>query len=190
MHRTISLGIVVAVALIGLVGCANDSGDRDLCSRLAKWRQGVWVSGNATYTIYTDSHYFVISCEGDTAAPNLYVGASQLAFHDKGMARRQLVRLRQYPGGSLSSFRQVDFAAGQGEPALIFDTALFVPGTCSVKEGIIYDAVTEVTDSSILLSTCNGDKEIIYSNGVSAYLPASGGEFYSYRVEQKQPPQE
>jgi hypothetical protein len=34
-----------------------------------------------------------------------------------------------------------------------------------------------------LLSTCNGDREKIFSNGISIYLPASGGEAYAYRVE-------
>ena len=50
-------------------------------------------------------------------------------------------------------------------------------------DGIIYDSVTEVTDEYILLATCNGDKEKIFSNGTSAYLPAGGGEFYSLRIE-------
>ncbi len=49
---------------------------------------------------------------------------------------------------------------------------------------MIYDAVTEVTDEYILLATCNGDSEKIFANGVSVYMPASGGEFYSYRVEE------
>jgi hypothetical protein len=183
MCRSALDSIIIAATLIFLSACADHSVDRDVRSRLAEWRKGVWISGEATYTIYTDSHYFVISFEGDTAAPNLYVGASQIAFHEKGIARRQLVRLRQYPGMSLTSFRDVNFAADNEEPPLHFDTALFVPGTCNIKDGVIYDAVTETTDTSILLSTCNGDREIIYSNGISAYLPAEGGQFYSFRVE-------
>ena len=184
MHRTSFFGIIGAAALITFATCTNLRVDKNVRSRLAEWRQGVWVSGSATYTIYTDSHYFVISCEGDTATPNLYIGASQIAYHGKGTARRQLVRLRENPGTSPIFFRQMDFTAVHKEPDLIYDTTLFVPGICNIKDGVIYDAVTEVTDSSILLSTCDGDKEMIYSNGVSVYLPASGGEFYSYRIEQ------
>lgn len=184
MHRKFLFGIIGVTVLITFVVSATHQAGKDVRSRLVEWRQGVWVSGSATYTIYTDSHYFVISCEGDTASPNLYVGASQIAYHEKGTARRQLVRLRGLPGSSPSFFRQLDFTAEHEEPALIYDTLLFVPGICNIKGGVIYDAVTEVTDSSILLSTCNGDKEIIYSNGVSVYLPASGGEAYSYRIEQ------
>lgn len=185
MKRDIMLTVLIGAAvLIFGSGCGIRTDNNSVGTRLAKWRQGVWVSGSATYTIYSPSHYFVISYEGDTASPNLYIGASQLVFHEKGMARRQLVRLRQLPGSPPISFREVDFSADHAEPALLIDTALFVPGSCTVKEGIIYDAVTEVTDTSILLSTCNGDKEMIYSNGVSAYLPASGGEYFSYRIEE------
>ena len=184
MSRLISFIVAVSAGtMICVVGCGSEPADRDVKSRLASWRQGVWVSGSATYTIYTGSHYFVISSEGDTAASNLYVGASQLVFHERGMARRQLIRLRQLPGSELNSFRVIDLAADHEEPELEIDSLLFVPGTCTVKDGIIYDAVTEVTDSSILLSTCDGDKEIIYSNGISVYMPATGGEFYSYRIE-------
>lgn len=187
MKRCIVLAVLIGtgVLIIG-GGCATRTDDNSVGARLAKWRQGVWVSGSATYTIYSASHYFVISCEGDSAAPNLYIGASQVAFHEKGIARRQLIRLRQFPGSPLSSFHDIDFSADHAEPALVIDTTLFVPGSCTVKEGIIYDAVTEVTDTSILLSTCNGDREMIYSNGVSAYLPASGGEYFSYRIEELQ----
>ena len=64
------------------------------------------------------------------------------------------------------------------------DTTLFNPNACVVKEGVIYDAVVEVTDSTILIATCNGDKEMLFNNGKSVYMPADGGEFYSYRIEE------
>jgi hypothetical protein len=183
MHGTLGFGIVGA-ALINIVGgCAPAVDDVSIRSRLVEWRQGVWISGSATYTIYTASHYFVVSLEGDTLSPNLYVAASQICYHDKGTARRQLMRFRQYPGGVPTLLRDLDVEDAHGEPEFQIDSTLFVPGTCTIKDGVIYDAVTEVTDTSILLSTCNGDKEIIYANGVSAYLPASGGEFLSYRIE-------
>jgi hypothetical protein len=183
MMRRIFLAVLIGTGVLTIGSCATRLENNSVGARLAQWRQGVWVSGTATYTIYSGSHYFVLSCEGDSSATNLYVGASQVVFHEKGMARRQLVRLRQLPGASLSSFRDIDFSEDHTEPALVIDTALFVPGSCTVKEGVIYDAVTAVTDTSILLSTCNGDKEMIYSNGVSAYMPASGGEYFSYRIE-------
>ena len=64
------------------------------------------------------------------------------------------------------------------------DDKLFSPGVCNIVDGIIYDSITEVTDTYILLSTCNGDREKIFANGVSVYLPADGGEAYAFRIEQ------
>ena len=69
------------------------------------------------------------------------------------------------------------------EIPLEIDTTQFAPNTCNIKDGIIYDSITEETDEYILLTTCNGDKEKIFSNGTAAYLPAGGGEFYSIRIE-------
>ena len=151
-------------------------------NNLREWRKGVWISGGGTYTVYTEDHYFVVSVEGDSAAPNLYCGASQVVFHRRGMARRQVLRLRQSPGSDMQTFNASMIEPDHSEAPLVIDTSLFVPGTCTIAGGIIYDAVTESNDKYILLSTCNGDKEKIFSNGVSVYLPADGGEFYSYRV--------
>lgn len=141
------------------------------------------MSGGGTYTIYTASHYFVVSCEGDTADANIYCGASQVEFHSAGIARQQTVRVRKFPGGELTHGRWPTLKDDGTEAPMTVDTTLFTPGTCTIKEGIIYDAVTEVTDTSILLSTCNGDKERIFKNGTAVYLPAGGGEFWSVRVE-------
>jgi hypothetical protein len=173
--------LLVTVIAIAINGCSKPViNDRN---KLADWRKGVWITGEGTYTIYTDNHYFVLSYEGDSASPNIYCGASQLIFHNKGTARKQLIRLRQNPGGNLYSYRDKILVSDSVEARLVIDTNLFTPGTCNIKDGIIYDAVTEVTDDYILLATCNGDKEKIYSNGVSVYLPAGGGEYYSYRIE-------
>ena len=177
-YGIVLLMTVIAVTFVGC--CKSVQGEKN---KLAEWRKGVWIAGAGTFTIYTDNHYFVVSYEGDSASSNIYCGASQLIFHNKGIARKQLIRLRQNPGGNLYSFRERTFASDRTEAPLVIDPNLFTPGTCHIKNGIIYDAVTEVADDYIFLATCNGDKEKIYSNGVSVYLPAGGGEYYSNRIE-------
>ncbi len=151
--------------------------------KLAEWRKGVWISGSGTYTIYTDTHYFILSHDGDSTSPNLYFGASQVKFCKKGMARKQVIRLRQMPGRDMQLFKGLSFRPDHTEEPLSIDTSLFAPGRCNVKKGIIYDSITETTDEYILLATCNGDREKIFANGVAVYMPAGGGEFYSYRIE-------
>ncbi len=155
----------------------------DVQSKLAEWQKGVWISAAGTYSIYTDNHYFVVSFQGDTASPNIYVGVSQLAIHNRGLARKQTLRLRQLPGGQMSSFVESVFQEDNSEQPLLIDSTLFQPGVCNFKDGVLYDAVTEVGEDFILLATCNDDRIKLFSNGVSVYLPASGGEYYSYRVE-------
>lgn len=173
----ISLGLIIALLVI------SAKTPTDIKSKLAEWRNGVWISGNGTYTIYTNDHYFVVSFEGDTTSANLYFGASQVKYTSKGLARKQTIRYRQMPNGQKALYKNIAFAPDNAESPLVIDTTLFKPGICNIKDGIIYDAVTEVTDNYILLSTCNGDKEKIFADGKSVYLPADGGEFYSYRVE-------
>ncbi len=75
------------------------------------------------------------------------------------------------------------FQKDHTEAPLAIDPELFRAGVCNIKEGTIYDSITESTDEYILLSTCNGDKEKIFSNGVSVYMPAGGGQYYAYRIE-------
>jgi hypothetical protein len=174
--------LIVIAAIATLASCTSQP--QGVADKLAEWRQGVWISGSGTYTIYTDSHYFVLSYTGDSTRPNIYCGASQVQYHDKGMARMQTIRLRQFPGSAISLYRATEFTDEHTETPMPYDTLLFTPGKCVIEEGVIYDAVTEVTDEYILLATCNGDHEKIFANGVSAYMPASGGEFYSYRVEE------
>jgi len=178
-HRCLFLPLL----LVLIASVTGPTRADDLRSKLAEWRTGVWISGGGTYTVYTDTHYFVLSFEGDTSSANLYFGVSQLAFHDKGMARKQVLRIRQLPGRDMKSFRKSIFEENRAETPLEIDTSLFIPGTCTIKDGVIYDAIMEVTDEYILLSTCNGDQEKIFANGVSVYLPRGGGEFYAYRVE-------
>ncbi len=179
--RAVAMYWAVLFVLAASVRCQDEP--TSIQDRLAEWRRGVWISGAGTYTIWTDSHYFVVSYEGDTASPNLYIGASQVHFHDKGIARQQVLRLREAPGGDRRLFRETAFQSDHKEAPMVFDSSMFKPSICNIIDGVIYDAVIEATDEYILLATCNGDKEKIFSNGVSVYLPAGGGEFYSYRVE-------
>ena len=151
-------------------------------NRLAEWRKGVWLLSDGSYAIYTDAHYFVVMVSGDTSAPNVYCGASQIKFHSKGMARKQVIRVRQFPGSKLT-FHKVNVLGHNAEIPLKIDTTQFAPNTCNIKDGIIYDSITEMTDDYILLTICNGDHEKIFSNGVAVYLPAGGGEAYSLRIE-------
>jgi len=151
-------------------------------NKLAVWRKGVWLLADGSYAIYTDTHYFVVMVSGDTSAPNIYCGASQVKFHRKGMARKQVIRVRQFPGSELT-FHKVNVLGHNAEIPLKIDTTQFAPNTCNIKDGIIYDSITEMTDDYILLTICNGDHEKIFSNGVAVYLPAGGGEAYSLRIE-------
>lgn len=173
-------GMLLLLALMS-VSCGQTP-SMDTGARLREWMKGIWITGNGTYTIYTDDHYFVVSVEGDSAHPNIYCGASQLRFNRKGTARLQALRVRQMPGGESTIFNRNIFQSDHTEAPMVIDTTLFTPGSCNIVDGVIYDAVTEVTDDYILLSTCNGDKEKIFSNGVYVYMPAGGGEFYSYRI--------
>ena len=183
--RRSNLIVTMSFLLILLVSCSVPSIDtgKDLRTKLAEWRKGVWLSEDGSYTVYTDSHYFVLFAVGDTSSANIYCGASQIQFHNKGMARKQVLRIRQFPGDKLNFFNEPVFQPDHTEAPMKIDTTLFAPNTCNIQDGIIYDSITEVTEEYILLSTCNGDHIKIFSNGVSVYLPAGGGEAYSYRIE-------
>ena len=179
--------IAPVVVFVGLIASCSappieEQSQPSVKEKLAEWRKGVWLLGDGSYAIYTDTHYFVVMVSGDTSAPNIYCGASQVKFHEKGMARKQVIRVRQLPGGDLVTFKE-NVLGHNAEIPLEIDTTQFAPNACSIVDGIIYDSVTEVTDEYILLATCNGDKEKIFSNGTSAYLPAGGGEFCSLRIE-------
>ena len=179
--RAVAVYLAVLFVLVASAWCQDEP--TSIQDRLAEWRQGVWITGTGTYTIWTDSHYFVVSYEGDSASPNIYVAASQVRFHSKGIARQQVLRLREGPGGDRQMFRETAFQSDHKEAPMVFDSSMFKPDICNIIDGVIYDAVIEATDEYILLATCNGDKEKIFSNGVSVYLPAGGGEYFSYRVE-------
>jgi hypothetical protein len=174
--------ILVGLAAFCSVPPVEEQSQLSVKEKLAEWRKGVWLLGDGSYAIYTDTHYFVVMVSGDSASPNIYCGASQVKFHEKGMARKQVIRVRQLPGGDLVTFKE-NVLGHNAEIPLEIDTIQFAPNTCNIVDGIIYDSVTEVTDEYILLATCNGDHEKIFSDGTAAYLPAGGGEFFSVRIE-------
>jgi hypothetical protein len=179
MKRRIT-AVALLVCFCAAAGCTSEQTTED---KLREWRKGVWMLAGGSYAIYTDNHYFVVSLSGDSTSTNLYCGASQLRFCEKGMARHQTIRVRKFPGGDLACSKKAIVGTDQKETPLEIDESQFEPGTCNIVDGVIYDSVTEVTDEYILLSTCNGDREKIYSDGRSAYLPAGGGEFYAHRIE-------
>ena len=183
MKKTLISIIIVIPALIAVLGFGSPPNKENVRDRLIKWRTGVWLSAGGTYTIWTPKHYFVLSMSGDSTNPNLYYGCSQVSYHEKGMTRYQVQRFRKSPGSDLTMFSENTLTDNDGETPYAPDTTLFDPKSCVIKDGVIYDAVVEATDSYILLISCNGDHEKIFSDGRSAYMPAGGGEFYSYRVE-------
>ncbi len=174
----LSFAAIVWFASVSLPPTPDDSG-----AKLREWRKGVWLLPDGSFTVYTDTHYFVLVAAGDSASRNIYCGASQVRYHAKGMARKQVLRVREVAGREPTFYTQNVYKPDHTEAPMEIDPTLFTPGVCNIKDGVIYDSITEVTDEYILLSTCNGDKEKVFSNGVSVYLPASGGEAYAFRVE-------
>lgn len=174
--------LMIGVFLALVVSCGGQKGLTNI-EKLRAWQKGVWINGSGTYTVYTDDHYFVVSYEGDSAHANLYFAASQLGFYDRGMTRYQTIRLRMPPNGDLTEWKREGFIADHNEIRHPVDTSLFDEKSCVIQDGVIYDAITEATDTYIILATCNGDKIRLMCDGRSAYMPASGGEFWSYRVE-------
>lgn len=180
---------IILIACLGLVAsllmsCSSPPPEEN---KLKEWRTGVWLSQGGGFSIWTDTHYFLVTASGDSTAANIYCGASQVVYTEKGIARKQVLRIRQRPNRPLRTHS--DFSAfsdavdgGVVEAPLEIDPELFKPGTCNVVDGIIYDSVTEETDDFILLSSCDGDRIKIFSDGRSAYLPSGGGEYWSYRL--------
>lgn len=179
--------IVTAFTMVSLLACVLGYAGEDSAltagEKLKSWRKGIWISGTGTYTVYSDRHYFVISSEGDSANQNLYYASSQVSYHQKGMTRHQVTRYRQRPGDRPLVWKKSIFTADHSESPPPVDTTLFTPGICVIQDGVIYDYILEATDTYVLLATCNGDREKIFNDGRSAYLPAAGGQFWSYRVE-------
>jgi hypothetical protein len=92
------------------------------------------------------------------------------------------------PGSALQIFNDYSmYDEGDGggvvEAQLEIDINMFKAGTCNIVEGVIYDSVTEETPDYILLSSCNGDRIKLFSDGRSLFMPAGGGESWSFRLE-------
>lgn len=183
--RICALFIIFVTTVITALSCSNT---QTMADRLRAIHRGIWVSTSGAYTVWTDTHYFVLSASGDKTSTNIYLGASQVLYTDKGIARKQNLRLRQIGErdrnltADYSIFRESS-AGGIELAPLEIDEKLFNPEKCVVKGGVIYDAIAEVTDEYILISSCNGDKIRIYEDNRLVYLPASGGEHWSYRIE-------
>jgi len=184
MRKAVLVGLVV-VAFATVLSCSRTPTTGE---RLRSMRSGVWISDGGAYTVWTDSHYFVVSAAGDSVTANIYCGGSQVCYTDHGIARKQSLRLRQVASNGpkitldYSMFREGPTATPEEVPLQI-DESLFRPGTCVIEGGVIYDSITEETEEYILLSTCNGDQMKIFNDGRSVYLPAGGGESWSFRIE-------
>jgi len=155
---------------------------------LQEWQLGVWVSDSGGYSIWTPTHYFVVSAAGDSSKANIYCGSSRVVYTDHGVARAQNLRVRQTQGSPLkiiADYSMYDEGphGGMVEEPLNVDMAQFQPGTCNIVGGVIYDSVTEKTPEYILLSSCNGDQVKLFSDGRSLYISANGNESWSYRIE-------
>ncbi len=183
MKKVFIFILIIIPAFIAVLGYGTPTEVQSVRDKLVKWRTGVWLSGGGTYTIWTPKHYFVLSMSGDSTNPNLYYGCSQVSYHEKGLTRHQVQRFREFRG-SLTMFSENTLTPENTETPYAPDTTLFDPKTCVIKDGVIYDAIIEATDTYILMISCNGDREKLFSDGKSVYLPADGGEYYSYRVEE------
>ena len=138
--------------------------------------------------VWTDTHYFVVWGTGEGDKAQVYCGSSRVRYTDKGIARHQNLRIRKTVGSELHirdeyTMYPKSSDGGVVEDPLEIDMRHFSPGTCNIVEGVIYDSVTEETPEYILLSSCNGDKIQIYSDGRSLYKSSDGSETWSYRIE-------
>ena len=180
-------GVTLASALILLfvVSCISPPSTEE---KLREWQRGVWVSDGGAYTIWTDTHYFVVSAAGDSTKANIYCGSSRVCYTEKGIARHQNLRVRQSPNQAMritSDFSMYveNVDNGLSEAPLEIDMTLFKPGACNIVEGVIYDSVTEETSDYILLSSCNGDRIKLFSDGRFLYQSSDGFGSWSYRIE-------
>lgn len=184
MYRSRLLA-VFALAVFFANPCFSQS---STATKLQEWQRGVWLSSGGGYAVWTDTHYFVVwgSSEGDKA--QVYCGSSRVRYTDKGIARHQNLRIRKTPNSELrihedySMYNESENGVVTEEP-LEVDESHFSPGVCNIVNGVIYDSVTEETADFILLSSCNGDKLKLFSDGRSLYMSSDGSETWSYRIE-------
>ena len=61
MKRFRLFTLVISFLLI-VFSCSTPPSD--VKTKLAEWRKGVWILPDGSYTIYTDTHYFVLVASG------------------------------------------------------------------------------------------------------------------------------
>ena len=183
MEGTMGRWVLSILALVLLSGATYTGQPGNVAEKLRTWQKGVWTSSGGTYSIWTDTHYFVVQGIVMDDSANVYCGASQIEYTDKGIARSQVVRVRKTPGQALFAATTDIFDSTGHEKPLVIDETKFKPGTCAYDKGILYDSIDSVGSDFILMSTCGGDRIRLLSSGVSVYLPISGGEAKSVRVE-------
>ena len=157
-------------------------------SKLQEWKRGVWLSSGGGYSVWTDTHYFVVWGAGEGANAQVYCGSSRVRYTDKGIARHQNLRIRKTASSELrikddSSIYTESENGGVVEVPLEIDMSHFSPGACNIVDGVIYDSVTEESSDYILLSSCNGDQLQLYNDGRFLYKSSDGSETWSYRIE-------
>ncbi len=175
---------------VAMAACFVDpvSAQISTAEKIHDWQRGVWLSSDGGYAVWTDTHYFVVWGSGDGAESQVYCGSSRVRYTDKGIARNQNLRIRKTRNAELrittgySMYGEPENGHVAEEP-LAIDMNQFTPGKCNIVDGVIYDSVTEETTEYILLSSCNGDKMQLFSDGRSLYKSSDGSETWSYRIE-------
>ena len=161
--------VVLVLAVFFASPCFSEP---STATKLREWKRGVWLSSGGGYAVWTDTHYFVVWGSGEEGKAQVYCGSSRVRYTDKGIARHQNLRIRKTPSSELRitddySMYTENEDEGVAEEPLGVDMSQFSPGACNIVDGVIYDSVTEETSEYILLSSCNGDKLQIFSNGRS-----------------------
>lgn len=177
--------MISILVLFSVVSCSPTQTTED---KLREWQQGVWLSDGGAYSVWTTTHYLLVSAASDSTRTQIYCGSSRVRFTDMGVARQQNLRVRQTPqsglriDGDYSMYFEKENGGFEEEP-LEVNLDLFKPGACNIVEGVIYDSVTEETADYILLSSCDGDQIKLFNNGRILYLSSTGNESWSYRIE-------
>jgi hypothetical protein len=130
-----------------------------IAERIRTWCKGVWSDGENSFTIWTDSYYFVISAS--PTGENIYCGAAEVRYTDEGIETRQTVRVRRPPKGELFIFAETDKQTAQP----------------------ILHRVAEVGEDFILFDSCAGDRFRLQADGVDVYMPAFGNDVIWRRIE-------
>ena len=181
-------GRSVIVVFLAVFFAGSCSAQTSTAEKLRDWRRGVWLSPGGGYAVWTATHYFVVWGSGEDSKAQVYCGSSRVQYTDMGIARHQNLRIRKT---SNTELRISDGYSMYSEPKdgrvveepLEVDMDQFSPGTGNMVGGVIYDSVTEETSEYILLSSCNGDKVQLFSDGRSLYKSSGGSETWSYRIE-------